>query len=278
MSNLQQRALNQRNGSADRASYDWPSKVLHDHGPKPEHGIDKARLLRLADFIETLEIVWPRKGAWAPGPVAEARYVDGRTPVIGYMLESGGEGYGLTVNVNGVWKYYLTGYGIINWGWGTTGGMGSVAANGYLNTVQDVLTAEPIRREKIPDTWIRTVTTAQVADALRHFVEHPDDGAEKAWWFASGRKPKPAAVPAPSTSEPIPLPSRAPMPPHEAANALTNSEAWKALLIADDYCGMQEMATRKLAGLDKELERIDQQRKLWGKRLKLAVAMAEEEE
>ena len=238
--------------------------MLHDRGPAPREGIDAGRLERLADLIEGLEVMDRKQRDWAAGPVDRATRVDGRSPVLGYLLDAGGDGFGdVCFPGKGETAYYLTGYGLVCWGWGMAAGITSVAANGHANAVQDVLTAEPVRRGEIPDLALAEVTGRHVADAIRQFIEHRD--AQQAWWLASGLKPEAQA--------PAARPAQAPAPKVVAlkgAAALTGAERWKALVLAEDVEGLRALCTGQVARLEGELE-------TWRRRLKAAEALAGED-
>lgn len=262
----QQRALNRRSGSADRASEDWPSRVLHDRGPVPKEGLDEARLARLADFIETLEVMDTSQPQWALGPVGDITIPDSRTEVLGYLLTSGGHGYGAVCfqedsNRPG---YYMTGYGLVCWGWGTTNGMASVAANGHVNALQDVLTAEPVRTRQIPDLTVEQVTGAHVADALRQFIDCRD--AHRAWWLASGLKPGAEAEPAPVKEPPLARQEPEAKVVSLPGTGLTGNERWKHLVVSEEYEALRELCEGQVARLEGELA-------TWRKRLAAAKAL-----
>lgn len=253
----QQRALNRRNGNPDRGSENWPSKVLHDRGPAPKEGLDEARLVRLADFIETLEVMDTSHPAWADGPVAVLNGLHGKQECLGYLLAATGHGLGAVCFREGQPDaYYLTGYGLVCWGWGTVNGMASVAANGFQNALQDVFTAEPVRRHQIPDLTLADVTSAHVADALRKFVECRDP--HRAWWHASGLQPE-AAEP-----DPAPAPKVVALP----GAGLTGREQWKGLLLAEDYEALVTLCEGQVARLEADLA-------TWRKRLAAAQALAD---
>ena len=258
-----------RNGNADRARAGWPSAVLHGVGAAMDRGLDRRRLAALADFIEGLEMM-PEWGGEAPGPLGDARFVDGQIECLGFVLRAGGAGYG-TVLFHGDRQsdspkgYYLSGYGLVCWGWGTTVGMNAVADTGYVNKVQAVLTAEPVRNGEVPGFRLHEVTTAHVADAIRQFIESEEPGS--AWYMAAGMKreipnpiepagPAPATVEASATEEPAP-----------ADSGLTSNEQWKALLIDERFDELRALCEGRIRDFDTRIRESETARALWRRRL-----------
>ena len=261
-----QQMLNRRNGDAAHASRGWPSKVLHEvpQGAFVD-GLSVARLERLAEVVEGLEVPDTRRAAWALGPVANITALHGSTEVVGYMLTATGDGYGVvSFKPGNVPVYYLTGYGLIAWGYGTGQGMSAVAQNGHVNGLQDVLTAEPVRRQHIPDLALGDVTGRHVADALRQFIACRD--AHRAWWKASGLAPE--AEPAPVREAPAPAPEPKKVVALPGAG-LTGKEQWKALMQDEDVEGLLALCTEQVARLEGELG-------TWRRRLAAAQALAGE--
>lgn len=172
-----------------RARAGWSSDVLHGIGSAMDRGLDRRRLMALADFIEGLEMM-PQWGCVLPQQeqVGNVRHVDGRIACLGYVLRPGGAGYG-NVLFDSERKsdpprgYYLSGYGLVCWAWGAAAGMNAVAGVDHVNKLQDVLTAEPVQRGEVPALCLVEVTTEHVADALRHFIETEEEPAQ-AWLMA----------------------------------------------------------------------------------------------
>ena len=254
------RALNLRNGSADRASADWPSRVLHDIGPRMEFGLDRRRLMALADYIEGLERIapWRPNGKdWTDGPVAVAKFVHGATPVKGFALRGGEEGYGVVEFSGGnASAYWLTGYGLVCWGWGAGNGLSHVADMQRIGEVQAVLDARPVTMSKVQGLGITQVRPHHVAMAIREFLDCGN--ALTAWKrVAAKHNGQPVGRVAPKTlgevSEQVrqPVAAPPPVPPmprtEPVAPKLTDGEGWKALVMADDWAGMAEMAEKKMA-------------------------------
>lgn len=250
-----------RNGGADRARGGWPSEVLHGIGASMDQGLDRRRLSKLADFIEGIELM-PEWAGEAPGPVGDARHVDGRIECLGYVLRAGGAGFGTVLfhsdrQHGSPQGYYLSGYGLICWGWGESMGMNAVAEVGNANKVQDLLTAEPVRRGEVPGFRLGDVTTAHVADAIRRFVESEEPG--RAWYMASGMKPRipiESAAPAPAAVVPEPGPEA----------SLTSGEQWKALLIAERFDELRALCEAKIGEAESVVEK-------WQRRLAAAKAL-----
>lgn len=262
-----QQMLNRRNGDAAHASHNWPSRILHEVPQAFEEGLATARLKRLADLIETLGVMDQSRPGWAAGKVGILGSVHGRNEVLGYLLQSGGQGYGAVCFREGQPDaYYLTGYGLVCWGWGKGQSMASVAANGHQNALQDVLTAEPVRKQQIPDLFLGDVTGRHVADALRQFVVCRDP--HRAWWKASGLAPE--AAPAPvlvPTMTPVPAPE--PKVVALPGTGLTGNERWRAMMADEDVEGLLALCTEQVERLEGELA-------TWRRRLAAAKALAGE--
>ena len=260
------RALNRRNGSTDRDSADWPSKVLHDVGPRMEFGIDRRRLAALADFVEALEriapISRPRGTPWTDGPVAPAKFVVGQVPVKGFMLqEEGHAGMGL-VEFNGQGEaegYWLTGFGLVCWGWGAEKGMANVAEPTRCHELTRLFTAQPVRKGLVAGYAWTQITTKDVAAAIREYLESGDVvGA----WRTVGRRhvPEPKAKVAPVAAKPVREPSRV--------------EAWKAAVVDEEYDTAEGIALAALEGIEEKLALLAEQKAAWSKRLEVVGAMA----
>ena len=274
----QGKALAMRQGIADKGAADWPSARLHDRGAGPVEGLHVERLLRLADYIATLERM---PFGRMEKKVAPASVVYGNTPCLGYTLDSAGAGLGY-IQFSGqsaeegstAEGYWLSGYGLICWGWGMNGGIASVAAADKASALHHVLTAEPVRQGHVPGFRWGDVTPAHVADAIRHFVKSED--AARAWYMASGFKPVAEAGPGAEVPKPAPV------------AALTGGERWKALFLADRYGDMRALCDSQLADLEAERERLEAERvrveaeqakvdadlATWRKRKKAADALA----
>lgn len=256
-------------------SNDWPSKVLHDVGGCIEGGLNRVRLRALAGFIEDLPLV--RRGDEHPGPIPAINHLDGRTACIGFVLHAAGDGHGLVsysapAPGGTVRGYYLTGYGLICWGWGTGNGMSSVAGNGHVEALQHVLTAYPIERGTVPNLTLPDVTPAHVAKALRAFVECED--AWQAWREAAG---EPAERPAPADK---PIPTGARQGPNPGCGELTEAERFKQLFVADQFDEAEALCERKVADCDRraaeieaQVKRIAEDAATWRKRLNAVQAM-----
>ena len=255
----------------NRGSDDFPSKVLHEVPKVFEDGLAVRRLEALADFIGGL----PQFSGRVKTIVANR--VHSECEIAGFVLRAGGNGYGI-VHFTGdrtdpkqeVLAYY-TGWGIICWGWGAYQGMSAVAENGMMGPLQDVLTAEPLRRENLGMSF-SSAGPADVADALREFVKCRD--AKEAWrkvaaWKRAGEdRPAPAAVAAPAPVSVLPTP-KAPKVAQVLAGSLTGREKWKGLLASEDYEGMYELAAKQVQSLEEEL-------KVWRRRLAVAEAGRDE--
>ena len=170
----------------------WPSAALHDLGSKMANGIDRRRLLGLAEYIEGVGYVTPQTShgtKWAPGPVLplEMHVVDGRLECIGYMLDGPGDGLGLQCLVDGKRKLYLTGYGLACWAWGRTNGMAALAEGVARQDLEDLLIAKPVKKGFVPGLARTAVTAFHVAQALRYFAGHheQDDIVQRAWDHAA---------------------------------------------------------------------------------------------
>ena len=264
--------------AGERASYDWPSAVLHDWGRSPVEGIDEARLLKMADLIETLEVKQYHQAEREGVSVGVAKHVDGKLPVLGFTLHSGGNGYGATVyrskKLEGFW---LTGYGLACWAWGESQGMAALAANGSVNAVQDVLSAQPVRGNAIPGFSLGDVTSRHVADAIRQFVRCRD--ASKAWYLASGLKnvpPKPVARAVPAAR---PEPKVVKVEPGTALSmgvgSTTSTEQWKTLMVKDEWAAAAALAQEKVADIEAKIDALRAELGVWKKREISAQAMVD---
>ena len=256
-----------RNGASDRARAGWPSAVLHGVGAAMDRGLDRRRLAALADFIGGLEMM-PDWNGEAPGPLGDARFVDGRIECLGYVLRAGGAGYG-TVLFNGErgerqdspTGYYLSGFGLVCWGWGETLGMNAVADTGFVNKVQAVLTAEPVREGKVPGFRWHEVTTAHVADAIRQFIEAEEP--VRSWYMAAGLKRE-----IPIRAEPAPAAVEAPAPePAPADSGLTSNEQWKALIVDERIDELRALCEGRIRDFDTRIRESETARALWRRRL-----------
>ena len=264
--------------AGERASYEWHSAVLHDWGRNPVDGVDEDRLLKMADLIETLEVKQYHQARREGVTVGIAKRVHGATPVVGYALHAGGEGYGAVVHRDGkVEGYWLTGYGIACWGWGMTNGMAAVAANGSMNAIQDVLSAAPVRDGKIPELTLGDVTTAHVADAIRQYVRCRD--AVKAWYMASGLRnvqPTPKAQPAPAAK---PEPKAVKVEPGTALSmgvgSTTAVEQFKTHMVKDEWAAAVELAQGKVQDIESKIEALRAELGTWRRRLASAQAMVD---
>lgn len=253
----------------------WPSSVLHSVSACMEAGLDRRRLMKLADFIEGLSMI-PEWGGDAPGPLGDARHVDGRIDCLGYVLRPGGAGYGTVIfnadrQSDSPAGYYLSGFGLICWGWGAAKGMNAVAASGFVNKLQDVLTAEPVRQGKVPGFRMADVTTAHVADAVRRFVESEEPA--RAWYMASGLKP--ANVP---IAEPAPVADEAPVAEPVPAAGLTGNEQWKALIVAERFDELRELCEARIGEAETRVRDAEADLEKWRRRLTAAKALGGEGE
>ena len=206
-----------RMGHAGR-SQDWPSKVLHDVPQRMEpDGLDRGRLLALADFIAGLERAPHAEGlASKMGSdvhLCPAKFVDGRTKCEHFSLRDGGpNGFGQLFfkgrpDPQNVLGYALTGYGIVCWGWGRENGMRSVCLNGKVNEVSQVLAADPVLGSKTVSWTHGIITPRHVAQALRRYL---DGMTPKEAWEAVKDRPwvvPPSALPKPvEAAKPEPKP------------------------------------------------------------------------
>ena len=266
----QERGLALRNGTHAR-SKNTPSAVLHDVAPRMVNGLDERRVLAMADFIETLEMVphaRTSKEKWAPGPVGIAGYLDKSLPCTRYMLDpsgAGSEGFGLVCHDEATKRgqeYYLTGWGIICWAWGTEHGMANVAQGKRANELQSVLTAYPVKERCVGHGYyMDQVKAKDVANALRYYVgcEDPVEAWKKVadeWHAHWGRDPKPVVAPA--------KPVQAPAP----ASQMTGKEQWKSLIAEERYGELAVLCDEKVAFFSEQLA-------IWTKRKAACAALME---
>ena len=170
----------------------WPSAVLHDLGPKMANGIDRRRILGLAELVEQVGYVVPKMSMgmkWAGGPVKmlSLHQVDGRCEYMGYMLDAGGDGLGCECFADGRRMLYLTGYGMACWAWGRTNGMAALADGTFQQELEDVLIAKPVKKGFVSGLHVAGVTAFHVAQAMRYFAGHheQDDVVYRAWEHAA---------------------------------------------------------------------------------------------
>ena len=251
----------------NRCSRGWPSDVLHDVGPRTSQRgmgrIDTRRLLALADYIEGLPMKPYGKPSWrswaTPGcsNLVTTKYVDGQTPVVGYALTGKHAGYGLVElhNHSGstLCKYWLTGYGLICWAWGSDLGMANVVEGERLKTqLQAVLTADPVSKGDVRGMHSAEVTAAMVAKALRGFAHGKD--AVDAWTEVVGAHmaAKAAEQPEPTRYIPVAWPE-----PVAETPKVTQVEEWKRLLMDEDGEAMLAMAGRELAKVEARRDSLD---------------------
>ena len=274
MSNIMSEHLKDfRVRSAERTTWDIPSAVLHKVPSRMELGLDEGRVRALADFIEGLERIAPLEGSaegrtmWAKGPIGLIKsHFDRKSHVTGYMLrpKSGGA-LGLSIAIGeDEYEYILTGNAIIQWAWGWTLGMNAVAKNGFVRSLESVLTADPVFDGEVPGLKPEDVTLAMVADALRDFTGSRD--VLGAWRRAAEEhhvepEPEPEAPPVPMPEEPARVNG------HKVDGSLTAKEAWKGMMMREDYTGAVELCERQVAEL--ELRLVE-----WRKRHKASDAMA----
>ena len=257
-------------GTARTSQESWHSDVLHKVNQQMEDGLDARRLHALADFIEGLRLapILRTKG-WAEGPLMQTSYVHGATPVKGYLLRaSGDKGLGLVefeAGQTGAVGYWLSGYGVICWGWGEAMGMAAVAGNGMVNQLQQVLTAEPVWERKFSDYTITKVTTAHVAQAIRYFIECQD--AVVAWGKVAdeqdvaGDAPRNVTPMTGTTVRELPKPK------------LTGGEQWKTLMMAERYGELVTLCEGEERKLQERIDTLLAEQKTWAKRRKSAQVM-----
>ena len=249
---------------------DWPSSVLHGTTMRMDHGLDVRRLHKLADFIAGLDRMAPimrTSRDWADGPVVGAKFVHGTTPVKGYVLRDGtNTGYGMVeysrTGANVIHGYWLSGFGLICWGWGEGLGMAAVADNGLSNQLHQVLTAEPVWQRKFgEDLTITQVTCKHVAAALRHFCEDRD--ADIAWGKVANaqRKDGLAPEPKPEAAKVVPL------------RKTTVPERFKQLMMEDRYQEAAGVAKGQADQLERKVEELQAEMAVWRKKQASAEAM-----
>ena len=218
----------------------WPSARLHDVASKKAgKPIDERRLLTMAGFIEGLGEMAPTHSAnkhWAPGPLVNLKQVQGSRPVLGYALTGGGDrGIGMEcIRSDGKGtQYYLTGFGVMCWAWGQSNGLESCADFEMHTALDNVLTAEPVRRHRVHgalDLDLNTINTMHVAAAIRYFVERykEADVDVKAWEhaLATVRLPDPAPKAAASEqpAEVVPMPAKVSYAPDARFRVLMSQE------------------------------------------------------
>lgn len=256
----------------------WPSSVLHELNQRMEDGLDARRLLALADLIEPLPMAPLMRGIgkhWANGPIVAARYMDGRTPVIGYVLrESTEKGFGLVEfeegKNTGAAGYWLTGYGLVCWGWGEQMGMAAVAGNGMVQQLQQVLTADPIWQRKFTDLTISKVTPVLIAQALRHFVQCRD--ATIAWGRVANEQD--VAGNAPKVT---PITGTTVVERPQPKAKLTGGEEWRTLMMTERYADLVTLCEKREADIQERIDKLLAEQKVWGKRRKSAAIMLDED-
>ena len=262
----------------------WPSAVLHKVAPRMDEGLDTRRIHAMADFIEELEMAPHFRGGvkWASGPTGGIAYISGQTPVRGYVVrDSGQSGMGVVVNDPAETHYYLTGYGLICWGWGASSGMSSVAQNGLVDQLQDVLTARPVWDRAFPDYTISALTCPDIAQALRELVQCRD--AMLAWRKVVEARSAPTAgearsVPSQGQEDPEPVNGaafhveQAPSIPKR----LTKAEGWKALQMEERYEDLVALCQGEEARLQERMDALEAEMSVWRRRRKAAQVMLEE--
>ena len=246
----------------------WPSAVLHGVAGAREEGLNPKRLHAMADFIETLPLAPLTGGRSFSGcPMGTLSQVRGYTQVVGYMLSGGGgHGYGLSQHgprAHGSEKseflgYWLTGYGLICWGWGTTEGMSAVADNEHVNELHKVLTAEPVVDRECGDLTLTKVTTGLVAEAVREFCTTRD--AQQAWRNVAGRW-----TPEPVNGTAAPQGVVKPQCSVEAPK-LTKGEQWKGMLQEERYEELVALCEREAEALAGRIEALKAEQRVWAKR------------
>ena len=154
-------------------SADWPSKVLHDiEQSMDDDGIDRRRLIQLAHVIEGLpEMPVRDPGLYTSAPMSHVR---SDSKVSGYMVRGGGaNGLGARVFPRGTAKEaenYLTGFGLICWGWGGQAGTRAVVQGPKRAAeLHEVLVAEPVVCRDVG--FPRRVKPRDVARALCHWMD-----------------------------------------------------------------------------------------------------------
>ena len=243
----------------------WASGELHGINPLMEDGLDRRRVHALADVIEALPVMAPLFSSkpWTDGPIVQARFVDGRLPVKGYILRDGSSsGLGVVQFGKGQGSdaegYYLSGYGIICWAWGMQMGMAAVAGNGLVNELQQVLTAEPVMQRELGSYTITKVTLPHIAQALRAFCETRD--AKAAWQRVADTHmsmPEAGEAKIEPKAEPAPAP-------------LTKREHWKMLMHEERYQELIELCQEEEAALNKRIDALCADVGEWQKRRKAA--------
>ena len=250
----------------------WASGELHGINPLMEDGLDRRRVHALADVIEALPVMAPLFSSkpWTDGPIVQARFVDGRLPVKGYILRDGSSsGLGVVQFGKGQGSdaegYYLSGYGIICWAWGMQMGMAAVAGNGLVNELQQVLTAEPVMQRELGSYTITKVTLPHIAQALRAFCETRD--AKAAWQRVAN---------ADMVEHPELVPKVEAKPEPEPKPALTRREHWKMLMHEERYQELLIHCENEAERLRKQIEALEAERHQWAKRATAAKTLMED--
>ena len=255
-----------------------PSSVLHGIDPSMDRGLDVRRLYALADFIEGLGTMVPmgRAGAkeWAPGPVQPTDWVKSHQRVVGYMLRPAATAYGLNCLLpSGESVQYLTGYGLLCWGWGNSQGMNAVAANGHVRELEWLLTAQPVVGGSVRGLMhLSEISCDMVADAIRHFVNDPV--AREAWQaVAEGLTPTYVQEPEPVAPERV-APEPKLVPKAEPGPALTGVEQWKHLMAHDRYADAHAYANGRQHEIGERMAALEAECQAWHRRAQAALVMA----
>lgn len=268
-----------------RTKEGWGSSKLHDIGPKMSGGLAVRRLRAMADFLEEVDFVAPTvrvKGRdWAPGPVANIGLVNGQHECRGYMLTAGGDGLGMSCfpSTGDARFYYLTGYGIACWAWGQTNGMAALCEREHTGLLDEVLTADPVRRHLIDGLEANNVRGGHVAAAIRYFLnEYKTDGGQvalNAWRHAAGITLPPREEPQgeDTPQEPVQDAVEAPLAP-----VATESEEWKGLMLNERYSELVALCEGKEAKLQGLIDDLLARQRVWSKRRRSAQVMLDEED
>ena len=251
---------------------DWPSAVLHGVTMRLEHGLDARRINKLADFIAGLDRMAPimrTSRDWADGPVMSTKFVHGTTPVKGYVLRAHDEnGYGMVeysrTGQNVIHGYWLSGFGLICWGWGEAMGMRAVADNGIANQLHQVLTAEPVWQRKFgEELTITQVTCKHVAAALRYFCTDRD--ADIAWGKVANAQRQAAPVNGTAPKAEVPKPA--------SLRQTTVPERWKQLMMEDRHEEAVNLAKSQADQLERKVEELRAEAEVWRKKQAAAEVM-----
>ena len=269
-----------------RSKDGWSSSKLHDIGPKMTGGLNVRRLRAMADFLEELDfvapVVRPKDRHWAPGPVSGIRFVNGKRECRGYMLTAGGDGLGVDCfpGVVGEGRHcYLTGYGVACWAWGQTNGMLALCEREHVTDLDDVLTAEPVRKHLIDGLDASSLRGGHVAAAIRYYLnEYKTDGSHvalKAWQHAAG-------IVLPEREEPQmdDTPQEAAQDAVEAPQAptVTKVEEWKGLMLNERYGELVALCGGQEARLQERIDALLAEQKVWTRRRRSAEVMLDEED